>query len=66
MHSRDLIKEVEALGWVQARKRGSHVVLKHPTLKGNLSVPHPKALGTGIVEKLRQFAKEGYALPSPD
>ena len=63
MRSRDLIAEIEALGWVLDRKRGSHHVFKHPTLRGNLSVLHPKDnLGTGLVQKLRKFAEEGYAI----
>jgi predicted RNA binding protein YcfA (HicA-like mRNA interferase family) len=50
--------ELEAQGWLQTCKSGSHTILKHPTLKGNVSVPHPKKdLPTGTVAGIRKATK---------
>ncbi len=38
MKVRDLIKRIEADGWVQARQRGSHRQFKHPTKQGTVTV----------------------------
>jgi predicted RNA binding protein YcfA (HicA-like mRNA interferase family) len=57
--SRDLIRELEADGWVLDRVRGSHHVFKHPTRSGHISVPHPKSdLGVGLVAQLRRTAAQ--------
>lgn len=42
MNSRVVIKMLEADGWYQVAKRGSHVQLKHPTKPGRVTVPHPE------------------------
>jgi predicted RNA binding protein YcfA (HicA-like mRNA interferase family) len=42
MNSRDVIKAIEADGWVLARTNGSHHHYKHPTKPGIVTVPHPK------------------------
>jgi predicted RNA binding protein YcfA (HicA-like mRNA interferase family) len=58
MRSVDLIREIEALGWVLNRIRGSHHIFKHPSLKGRVVVPHPKQdLGVGVVGSIRKGAK---------
>ncbi|MGL6025681.1 MAG: type II toxin-antitoxin system HicA family toxin [Vibrio sp.] len=57
MNSRDLIKELEAAGWVLDRVKGSHHQFKHPNYKLPLTVPHPKKdLGIGIVKAIRKQA----------
>ena len=38
MKVKDLIKRIEADGWVQARQRGSHRQFKHPTKPGTVTV----------------------------
>ena len=39
---RDIIAEVEADGWVQARQAGSHRHYKHATKPGTVTIPgHP-------------------------
>jgi predicted RNA binding protein YcfA (HicA-like mRNA interferase family) len=54
--SKDLIRELEAAGWVLDRIRGSHHVFKHPVRPGRIVVPHPKKdLGTGLVAALRKL-----------
>ena len=42
MDSRDVIKRLEAAGWVLVATRGSHHQLKHPDRPGRVTVPHPK------------------------
>ena len=42
MNSRELIKQVEADGWVLVRVTGSHHHFKHPTKAGLVTIPHPK------------------------
>jgi predicted RNA binding protein YcfA (HicA-like mRNA interferase family) len=55
--SRDLIRELEADGWVLDRVRGSHHVFKHPMRGGHIAVPHPKSdLGAGLVAQIRKAA----------
>jgi predicted RNA binding protein YcfA (HicA-like mRNA interferase family) len=57
MKSGDLIKELQAAGWVLDRVRGSHHVFVHPTKPGIVVVPHPKKdLGKGLVAKIRKQA----------
>ncbi len=38
MKVRELIKQIEADGWVQARQRGSHRQFKHPVRTGTVTV----------------------------
>jgi predicted RNA binding protein YcfA (HicA-like mRNA interferase family) len=57
MKSADLIRELEAAGWVLDRVRGSHHVFKHPSKAGIVVVPHPKKdLGIGLVTAIRKQA----------
>lgn len=42
MNSRDVIKALEADGWIVARVKGSHHHYKHPVKPGIVTVPHPK------------------------
>ena len=58
MKSADLIRELEADGWVLDRDRGSHHVFKHPRRPGRVVVPHPKKdLGVGLVAAIRKQAR---------
>ena len=53
MNSKDLIKQLEADGWVLRGSKGSHHIFVHPTKPGHISVPHPKKdLGVGLLHKL--------------
>jgi predicted RNA binding protein YcfA (HicA-like mRNA interferase family) len=57
MKSADLIRELEAAGWVLDRVRGSHHVFKHPSKAGIVVVPHPKKdLGRGLISAIRKQA----------
>ncbi|HEX7887683.1 MAG TPA: type II toxin-antitoxin system HicA family toxin [Phenylobacterium sp.] len=42
MNSREVIKALEADGWIEVAQRGSHKQFKHPTNAGRVTVPHPK------------------------
>jgi predicted RNA binding protein YcfA (HicA-like mRNA interferase family) len=58
MKSADLIRELEALGWVLDRVRGSHHVFRHPNRPEQVVVPHPKKdLGVGLIAAIRKQAK---------
>lgn len=42
VNSRELIKKLQANGWVLDRIRGSHHIFTHPEKEGHVTVPHPK------------------------
>jgi predicted RNA binding protein YcfA (HicA-like mRNA interferase family) len=42
MNSRDVIRVLEAEGWVLKRVTGSHHHFMHPASPGIATVPHPK------------------------
>ncbi len=49
MKSADLIKRLEAEGWVHVGGKGDHMKFKHPLHPGHVVVPHPRkdvAIGT--------------------
>ena len=49
MKSREIIKKLQAAGWVEVRQTGSHKQFRHPDRKGTVTVPHPNsdmAIGT--------------------
>lgn len=53
----ELIKEMQAAGWVLDRVRGSHHVFKHPQRSGSIPVPHPKKdLPKGTLRQIRKQA----------
>jgi predicted RNA binding protein YcfA (HicA-like mRNA interferase family) len=57
MNSKQLIKPLEAAGWVLRGAKGSHHVFVHPNQAGHICVPHPKPdLGVGITHKLLKQA----------
>lgn len=41
VNSKQVIKMLEAAGWVLARVKGSHHQFKHPALPGLVTVKHP-------------------------
>ena len=56
--SRELIKMVEADGWVHVDTTGSHHHFKHPTKIGKVTIPHPKKdLPIGTVKSILHQAK---------
>ncbi len=42
VNSRDVIRALEADGWVQVAQKGSQAQFKHPSKPGRVTVPHPK------------------------
>jgi len=42
MHSREIIRKLEAAGWYRVAQKGSHVQFKHPDRPGRVTVPHPR------------------------
>jgi predicted RNA binding protein YcfA (HicA-like mRNA interferase family) len=49
VHSREIIRRIEADGWFLVASKGSHMQFRHPEKKGRVTVPHPKkdvAIGT--------------------
>ena len=57
MNSKDIIKQLEAAGWLLRGVKGSHHIYTHPSRGGHISVPHPKRdLGVGLVQKLLKQA----------
>lgn len=57
MKSRELIKEMEAAGWVLDRVKGSHHIYKHPDFKRSIPLSHPrKDLKKGTLEAIRKQA----------
>jgi predicted RNA binding protein YcfA (HicA-like mRNA interferase family) len=62
MNSRQVIRRLEADGWVRVRTRGSHCQFKHPDRPGLITVPHPKKdLPTGTVRAIMKQA--GWSKP---
>lgn len=55
--SRDIIKQIEADGWVLIGTTGSHRHYKHPTKPGKVTVPHPKHdLPKGTLNSIKKQA----------
>ena len=42
MDSHDVIRALEADGWVEVACKGSHAQFKHPAKPGRVTVSHPK------------------------
>jgi predicted RNA binding protein YcfA (HicA-like mRNA interferase family) len=42
MRSREVIRLLEADGWKEVARKGSHAQFKHPVKKGRVTVPDPK------------------------
>jgi predicted RNA binding protein YcfA (HicA-like mRNA interferase family) len=58
MHSRVVITELEAAGWREVARKGSHVQFKHPTLPGRVTVPHPERdLPKGTLRSIERQAR---------
>jgi len=57
MNSRQLIKQLEADGWVLARVKGSHHQFKHPVRPGLVTVKHPDSdIPAGTLNNIRKQA----------
>ncbi|PIV33008.1 MAG: addiction module toxin, HicA family [Lysobacterales bacterium CG02_land_8_20_14_3_00_62_12] len=57
MNSGDVIKQLEADGWVLARVKGSHHQFKHPTKPGLVTIKHPyQDIPKGTLNSIRKQA----------
>jgi len=57
MDSRQIIKQLEADGWVLARVKGSHHQFKHPERPGLVTVKHPdRDIPTGTLHSILKQA----------
>jgi predicted RNA binding protein YcfA (HicA-like mRNA interferase family) len=53
MSSREVIRALQAAGWVQVRVTGDHHQFRHPTQPGTVTVPHPvKDLSLGVIKSI--------------
>ena len=58
MKARELVKLIEAAGWVFEKQEGSHMIFRHPNFRRPLPVPNhgSKDLGKGLVHKILKQA----------
>ena len=58
MKVRDVVRMLQAAGWVEVRMRGSHRQFKHPTEKGRVTVPgkHGDDLAPGTLNSILKQA----------
>lgn len=55
--SADLIRVIEADGWILVKTRGSHHHFKHPTKPGKVTIAHPKKdVPPGTAENIKKQA----------
>jgi predicted RNA binding protein YcfA (HicA-like mRNA interferase family) len=58
MHSRKVIAALEAVGWREVARRGSHVRFKHGLMPGRVTVPHPERdIPVGTLRSIEKQAK---------
>ena len=58
MGSREVIRALEADGWVEVRSKGSHRHFQHLKKSGTVTVPHPKKdLAKGLLKSIEKQAK---------
>ncbi len=45
-------------GWFVIRQSGSHMIMKHPTKKNQITVPNHDSheVGTGLANKIQKYA----------
>lgn len=55
MRSSDVIRMIEADGWLQVAQKGSHRQFRHLVKPGRVTVPHPKAdLAIGTIKSIER------------
>lgn len=57
LSGREVVKIFEALGWVVARQRGSHIVLVKENHLATLSVPDHREVAQGTLRSLIRSAE---------
>lgn len=48
----EAVRRFERAGWVTARKKGSHVMMSHPSIPATLSIPQHRELDRGLLRTL--------------
>lgn len=43
---------LKKIGWYCVGSRGDHFYFKHPTIRGKITVPHYKSIGSGALSKI--------------
>lgn len=62
VHSRAVIRKLEAQGWYEVRQTGSHKQFRHDDRPGLVTVPHPKKeLPIGTLKSISKVS--GVPLP---
>ncbi|EMM7533050.1 TPA: type II toxin-antitoxin system HicA family toxin [Citrobacter braakii] len=57
MSSAELIKRLQADGWVKQRTTGSHVTLSKPGVRKIITIPHPrKDSSKGIIRQAQEIS----------
>lgn len=57
MNSREVIRRLEAEGWILVRVKGSHHQFKHPTQPGRVTVKHPDSdIPAGTLRSIQKQA----------
>ena len=55
MNSKEIIRRLEAEGWILVRVKGSHHQFKHPTKPGRVTVKHPDSdIPTGTLRSIQK------------
>lgn len=57
MQSREVISALEADGWKQVAKKGSHLQFKHPTKPGRVTVPPKRDIPLGTLRSIEKQAE---------
>ena len=66
MKAKDLDPQLRALGWTFHRHgKGDHLIYRHPTLPGNLTVPDGRPLHPGLVRMILCQARRGPMKGNP-
>ena len=58
MKSRELVRMLKKDGWFAVRQSGSHIVMEHPTKKGQIVCPYHGSheVGKGLEIKIKKDA----------
>jgi predicted RNA binding protein YcfA (HicA-like mRNA interferase family) len=61
--SKEVIRQLEADGWLPAKIEGSHHHFKHPVKPGKVTVPHPRKKPPP--ENIQKHSEAGGAYLAP-
>ena len=52
----EAVRRFERVGWTVVRRKGSHVMMSHPSVRATLSVPQHRELDRGLLRALIRAA----------